>query len=355
MDQEAIQSCGGCEASASAPAKRSTDWLLIGSAVLIVAGYGYHVLLPGSHDVPGMMAHAIFELVNTMWWGVLIGVLMISVLARVPREFVMSALGTGRGAGGVVRATLAGTLLDLCSHGVLMVGAKLYERGASTAQTVAFLVSSPWNSFSLLILLVALVGWQWMLVFTALSMLVAVAAGLAVDHLERRGTLPANAHQRDLPDDFDFWPEARNRLREADWSAGALMQTLAQGVRESRMVVRWILFGIVLAAVFRGFVSADQFAGLFGPTWLGLGITMLLATVLEVCSEGSTPIAADILNRAGAPGNSFAFLMGGVATDYTEVVVLREATGSWRVALALPLIVLPQVIVLGVLLNGFAG
>ena len=64
MDQEAIQSCGGCEASASAPAKRSTDWLLIGSAVLIVAGYGYHVLLPGSHDVPGMMAHAIFELVN---------------------------------------------------------------------------------------------------------------------------------------------------------------------------------------------------------------------------------------------------------------------------------------------------
>ena len=120
------------------------------------------------------------------------------------------------------------------------------------------------------------------------------------------------------------------------------------------MVVRWILFGVLLASLVRAFVSPELFATYFGPTLLGLGVTILVATVLEVCSEGSTPIAADILTRAGAPGNSFAFLMGGVSTDYTEIMILRDTTKSWKVALFLPLITLPQVIFLGWLINVFA-
>ena len=86
---------------------------------------------------------------------------MISILGRIPREFVMSALGTRTGAGGICRATIAGVLLDLCSHGVLMVASRLYERGASIGQVIAFLVSSPWNSLSLTLILFALIGVPW--------------------------------------------------------------------------------------------------------------------------------------------------------------------------------------------------
>ena len=64
----------------------------------------------------------------------------------------------------------------------------------------------------------------------------------------------------------------------------------------------------------------DAFATWFGASFVGLWLTLLAATVIEVCSEGATPIAADLMNRAGAPGNSFTFLMAGVATDYTELL-----------------------------------
>lgn len=39
--------------------------------------------------------------------------------------------GTWKGGrlNGIIRAALGGVLLDLCSHGILMGGAKLYERG----------------------------------------------------------------------------------------------------------------------------------------------------------------------------------------------------------------------------------
>ena len=117
------------------------------------------------------------------------------------------------------------------------------------------------------------------------------------------------------------------------------------------MVFRWLFFGIVLATAIRAFVPLDTYHALFGPTVAGLLLTLLAATVIEVCSEGSTPIAADIVTRAAAPGNGFTFLMAGVATDYTEVMVIRDMTKSWKIALFLPLISLPQILVIGWILN----
>lgn len=108
-----------------------------------------------------LLTPAVFELANTIYRGVALGIVMIAILGKVPKEFVMSVLGTKRGASGIWRATFAGVLLDLCSHGILMVGAKLYERGDSAGQVMAFLVASLWNSFSLTLILIALVGLLW--------------------------------------------------------------------------------------------------------------------------------------------------------------------------------------------------
>jgi hypothetical protein len=128
-------------------------------------------------------------------------------------------------------------------------------------------------------------------------------------------------------------------------------RVLWNGVKGSRMVMRWMFFGVVLAAGIRALVAPETFQSYFGPTIAGLGMTLIAATVIEVCSEGSVPIAADLLVRAQAPGNSFAFLMTGVSTDYTEIMVLKDVTASWKIALFLPLITVPQVIVLAWLMN----
>jgi uncharacterized membrane protein YraQ (UPF0718 family) len=117
------------------------------------------------------------------------------------------------------------------------------------------------------------------------------------------------------------------------------------------MVFRWLLFGVVLAVLIRAIVPMDLYQNYFGPTVIGLLLTLVAATIIEVCSEGSTPIAADLLTRAAAPGNGFTFLMAGVATDYTEIMVLKDITKSWKIALFLPLITLPQVLLIGWILN----
>lgn len=286
-----------------------------------------------------------------MWWGLLAGILAMGVLSRVPREFVISVLGASGGWRGVIRAALAGLLLDLCNHGILMVAARLYERGASLGQMMAFLIASPWNSLSLTLVLIALIGWGWTLTIIVLSLLVAILSGWTFEAWVARGILPANPHHTQLPPDFRFWLEARRALSGVSWNANLIGAMLWQGIKDSRMVLRWILFGTVLAALIRALMDPNAFATWFGPSLLGLGLTLLAATVLEVCSEGSAPIAADLFNRAGAPGNGFTFLMAGASTDLTEILVIRETTRSWKCALFLPVVTVPQVLLLGWLLN----
>ena len=339
------------------PKKGRLDFLLWGSLLFVAFFYGHYASFRESTQFAEwyhILTLSTFELMNTMWWGVAIGIILVAILSKIPREFVMSILGNKRGFNGIMRATAAGFLLDLCSHGILMVGAKLYERGASIGQVMAFLIASPWNSFSLTLILIALIGLPWTLAFIGLSMLIAIISGLLFDFLVKRQVLPDNPSKIDLPADFRFWAEAKNRLAATNFTPGFFRSMLITGFGESRMVLRWILFGVLLASLVRAFVSPEQFGTYFGPTLAGLGLTVLVATILEVCSEGSTPIAADLLTRAGAPGNSFAFLMTGVATDYTEIMILKDTTKSWKVALFLPLLTVPQVLAVAWLMNGVA-
>ena len=327
------------------------DWLLYTTLMLVGGGYVLHVLGGTGIDRLDEYGRSAFMLMNKMWWGIVLGVLFVGLLSRVPREFVMKVLGKGGTANGILRACMAGVLLDLCSHGILLVGMKLYERGASIGQVMAFLIASPWNSISLTFIMIALMGVTWTFVFMGLSMVIAILSGLVFERLVASGTLPANPHRSTMPEDFRFFAQAKKQLAGVDWRPHLAWQMLRDGAHESRMVLRWVFLGVVLAALLRTFVSTEQFAGYFGATLGGLGLTILAATIIEVCSEGSTPIAADLLTRAQAPGNSFAFLMTGVSTDYTEIMGLRETTKSWKIPLFLPLVTLPQVLVLAWMLN----
>ncbi len=332
------------------------DFLLWGSLLIVVVLYFQTAFFPGTTDFFAwykVLADSVYELINTMWWGVLLGILMLALLSKVPREFVMAVLGTKTGIGGILRATAAGVMLDLCNHGILMVGAKLYDRGASIGQVMAFLIASPWNSLSLTLVMIALIGIGWTAAFIVLSMLIAIIAGLLFDLLVSKKVLPENPASSDLPEDFQFWKEAKSGLLNADYSPKMIRDMLIKGIHESQMVMRWLLFGVILAGLIRAFVSPEQFGTFFGPTLAGLGLTIVAATIIEVCSEGSTPIAADLLTRANAPGNSFAFLMTGVSTDYTEIMVMRDATKSWKIALFLPLLTVPQIVAISWLINTF--
>lgn len=342
----------GHDESCCAPVGQSRrDYLLWGGLALVLAFYLLSVLPAALPLWLQTGADTVRELVHTMWWGVVLAALFVGLLARIPQELILGVLGRPGSRRGVVRATAAGLLLDLCSHGVLMVGMQLYRRGASLGQVMAFLIATPWNSLSLTIIMATLIGLPWTLAFIGLSLALALTTGLLMDRLVARGRLPANPNHRELAQGYQWWPHVQESMAAVQWRWPLLPAVLWDGIRGSAMVIRWLLVGILLTALVRMTMDADLFGHWFGPSLLGLLATLLAATVIEVCSEGSTPLAAELMNRGGAPGNAFTFMMAGVSTDYTEIMSIRDTTGSWRLALALPLYTLPQILLLGWLLN----
>ncbi|NDF11610.1 MAG: ATPase [Proteobacteria bacterium] len=335
--------CGSCH---SAHDVKKIDVLLWGSLTVILAAYALFYFDTGIAYLTGFSHHT-HEMVNDVWWGILFGLFVVGLLGVVPKEAVTKILGSGKGVRGILRATLAGFLFDLCNHGILLIASKLYERGASLGQVMAFLISSPWNSFSLLFVLWSLVGIKWTLLIVVLSMVIAVISGLIFDKLVEKNILLPN-------------PNALGKVGKTTWkqafsgiefNKGSLKVMLHASFIDSRMVLRWLFVGMILTALLQTFMPEDMFKHSFGPTAIGLAITLLFATVVEVCSEGSVPLAADIFTRAGAPGNAFAFLMAGVSTDYTEILVIKQMTGSWKTAFFLPLVTLPQIILIALILN----
>lgn len=316
----------------------------------MLAAWGFHLALPEAQSA-GVLANSIVEFLGEIWWGIALGVVAVGIMDNLPRGVVESALQTKSGKKSIGRALFAGVLLDMCNHGIVLIGTKLYERGASLGQTVAFLVASPWNSFSLTLIMFSLIGVKLTLGFIALSLLIGWVSGHLFDYLVARGVLPKHPHVDHSTPARSFSVEWKEFIRNTKWKDWHPVRLLKNGIKDSRMIVRWMLLGIVLASAIRAFLPADFYHDWMGPTLAGLALTLIFATIIEVCSEGSIPIASDLLLKAGAIGNGFAFMMAGASTDYTEITALREATRSWKAGLFLPLVTLPQIIFIAYLLN----
>lgn len=82
--------------------------------------------------------------------------------------------------------------------------------------------------------------------------------------------------------------------------------------------------GIGVASAAGAYVPSYFFTKYMGASLLGVFVTLGFAAVIEVCSQGSAPMAFELFRQIAALGNSFIFLMAmaEVVTDYTEIGLL---------------------------------
>ena len=249
--------------------------------------------------------------------------------------------------------------MSACSHGILAISMELYKKGASTSSVIAFLLASPWANLPITVLLFGFFGLKALFIMIS-ALIIATTTGLIYQHLERKGKIECNACKRGedkaILIDFSIKKDVKRRWKEYDFSKknnlAAIKGTLVGSWALTKMVMWWLLVGMLMAAFARAYIDQHYFTDFMGPTVIGLLITLLFATIIEVCSEGSAPLAFEIYNQTGAFGNSFTFLMAGVATDYTEIGLIWHNIGK-KAAIWLPIITVPQILILGYLFNIF--
>jgi uncharacterized membrane protein YraQ (UPF0718 family) len=230
---------------------------------------------------------------------------------------------------------------------------ELYKKGASASAVVAFLMASPWANLPLTIMLFGFFGARALFIILA-ALLVGIATGLICQFLEHKSWIEQQPAGSAVKEDYSIKADIKERWRQYTFSIAQLRKDIRAvwkgSVSLGNMVLWWILLGIGLASAAGAYIPQNAFQTYLGASFGGMTLTLVMATILEVCSEGSAPMAFELYRQTGALGNSFVFLMAGVATDYTEIGLIWSNIGR-RAALWLPVVTVPQVLLLGWLAN----
>lgn len=316
-------------------------FVLVGIVQLIFLTLGIKILNPFFIEL--------WRFIKIIWWGILLGLLIGGIIESiVPSEFISKYLGR-KGIKSILWATVFGFLMSACSHGILSIAVALFRKGATTAATLTFLLAAPWANPAITVLLLVLFKLKAFLLIGG-ALIIAIISGLIFQYLEKRKIIEPG-HPVEVKEDFSLWQDIKRRFREKRESSGTVIKNILNSSWNlAKMTVYWILIGVLLGSLISAYVPVHFLHQYFGATLLGLFLTLLAATIIEICSEGSAPIAFELYHRTNAFGNSFVFLQAGVVTDYTEIGLIATNIGK-RAALALPLVTVPQVLVLGYLLN----
>lgn len=347
--------CPSCAPSKGKPwYKERLYFVLIVTVVLLILSYFIKDFTP--------FFDAFIDYIILIWWAILLGFIIGGIIDYfIPREYIEKYLSRHRKRT-IIYSVIFGFFMSACSHGILAISMELYKKGANTSSVIAFLLASPWANLPITFLLFGFFGAKAFLIVIS-ALIIAIITGLIYQALERKGWVECRhcklGEDHPVLTDFSIIQDVKRRWKGFKWTSKNLKETFVGTFQGSwaltKMVMWWLVIGMIMAAFARAYVPHEWFEQYMGPTVIGLLITIFFATIIEVCSEGSSPLAFEIYEQsvnAGAPafGNSFTFLMAGVATDYTEIGLIWHNIGK-RAALWLPIITVPQILALAYLFN----
>jgi uncharacterized membrane protein YraQ (UPF0718 family) len=280
-------------------------------------------------------------------WGVLVAMAPYLLLgfavagalsAAVNPSYVRRHLGQG-GLWQVVKASLFGVPVPLCSCGVIPVGLSLRRAGATRGATVSFMASTPQTGVDSIAATVALLGPVLTVLRVAAAFVSGVAAGFLAELLERK--VGPDRTASDPAADPTNGPTDGPPAPATPPAGPAWQRMLRFGlVTLPRDVARPLLAGVVVsgaitALVPEGFLAQRIPGGLLA--YLG---ALAVGVPLYVCSMSSIPLAAGLIHMGVQPGAAMVFLISGPATNGATVAALwsrvgRRATFAYLVGISL--------------------
>ena len=240
---------------------------------------------------------------------------LLSVL--VSQRLVERHLG-GTGLWPLVKASIFGVPLPLCSCGVIPVSMSLHRHGASKGSTISFLLSTPQTGVDSIFVTLSLLGPLFAVFRPLIAFLTGVVGGTLVD-----------VFARSYKDEGQVPPKCTDECCNGDRTSGRIARGLRYGfVTLPRDIGRAMLIGLIIAAVISALVPDGYFAEKLGTGILAMVVMMFLGIPVYVCATASVPVAAALIIKGLTPGAALVFLMTGPATNAASFVTIWKALGK---------------------------
>lgn len=254
-------------------------------------------------------------MLNEMSPYILLGFLIAGLMhAFIPQQTLARHL-SGTGWRAVVKSTLIGVPLPLCSCGVLPAAIAMRRNGASRAASTSFLIATPQTGVDSIAATWSLLGPAFAVIRPAAALVTAIFGGLAVGKAESK----EDSHHHSSCDQTDEHPEG---------FMARCMAALRYGFIDLvGSIGGWLVTGLIIAALITVYVPADFFTILGQNPVISMLLVLVIAIPMYVCATGSIPIAMSLMLKGLSPGTALVLLMAGPAANFASFSLISREMG----------------------------
>lgn len=255
----------------------------------------------------------LIDLLNEMTPYLLLGFLIAGILHEfVPRRIYADKLSRNNFSS-VLWAALFGIPLPLCSCGVIPTATSIYREGASKGATVSFLISTPQTGVDSILATASVIGIPFAVIRPIVAFITAIVGGTITNRICK------NEH--------DATPQTV-QTAENKSIVKKIIGTFRYGfIYMIQDIGKWIVIGLVVAAVITVLVPDNFFVALNSYPLLNMLIILALSIPMYLCATGSVPIAAALMLKGLSPGAALVLLMAGPATNMATILVVNKVLG----------------------------
>jgi len=316
---------------------------------------------------------ALLDLSNAMAPYILFGLIFAGFLHElVPDSIVKNHLGHDSIIS-VIKSTIFGIPLPVCSCGVIPLAAGIKKSGASNGSTLSFLISTPITGVDSILATYGMFGWAFTIYRVITSMIISIIAGILTNIYakeeqkeEEKAAAPKAAFSMATPQTqpnaamaFSAVKAPNKEEKEESCSDGSCCSGSSCETEASCMPKRALsyafgtllkdiasplLVGLLLGALITVAVPENLSEILIKYNWLSYLIVLIIAVPMYVCATASLPIAAGLMLAGVSPGAAFVFLSAGPATNTVTIGVVKKMLGSTTLAIYLGTIIVGSVI-----------
>ncbi len=215
----------------------------------------------------------------------------------------------------VIKSTLFGIPLPLCSCGVVPVAASLKKNGASKGASISFLISTPQVGADSFMLTYSLLGWIFGTFRIIASLVTAITAGVAVNFLSRND----DTQTENIRINKGYHDTMTMRLK-------TLLSYIEYELLGS--IANALVVGLIIAGVIAAAFPEDFFSNYLNYPIVSMILMLAVGIPMYVCAAASTPIAASLVMKGISPGAALVFLLTGPATNAITISTVIKTLGK---------------------------
>jgi uncharacterized membrane protein YraQ (UPF0718 family) len=284
--------------------------------------------------------NSLYELSNSMAPYILFGLLFAGVLHElVPDTIVSKHLGKSSILS-VIKATVFGIPLPVCSCGVVPLASSIKKCGASNGSTLSFLISTPITGVDSILATYGIFGWVFTIYRVVTSMIISIVAGVLTNFYGDKQEEKPKFVSTPKDDDISCCASSCGCDNEIKKSF-SVQRSLKYSFKTLLADIAWPLFlGLILGALITILVPTNLSETLLEYSWLSYVIVIAISVPMYVCATASLPIAAGLMLAGVSPGAAFVFLSAGPATNTVTIGVVKKMLGSRTLYIYLGTIIL---------------